>query len=148
MRKHQEGKNMKKYYKSYQELTQQEINEIVNRGGDSLRRLNNEVAEYLDNLNLSERARDVITSTDIAIMADCFGGLYTSEEVENFVAEYCGSTEALELSAKIRLNPEWNLDDCKRLCDMAGITQEWEEADGETFESVVYKAAEILKVEV
>lgn len=148
MRKHQEGKNMKKYYKSCQELTQQEINEIVKKGGDALVKLNNEVAEYLDNLNLSEHARDVITSTDIAIMADCFGGLYTSEEVESFVAEYYGSTEALELSAKIRKNPEWNLDDCRELCDMAGIIEEWEQADGETFESVVYKAADILDVSI
>lgn len=31
---------------------------------------------------------------------------------------------------------------------MAGITQEWQEADGETFEKVVEKAANILDVSI
>ena len=56
--------------------------------------------------------------------------------------------EAEELAEKIRKNPEWNLDDCRELCDLAGIHEEWEQADGETFEQVIGKAAEILKVEV
>lgn len=55
---------------------------------------------------------------------------------------------AVLLAGKIRKNPEWNLDDCQELCDMAGIIEEWEQADGETFEQVVEKAAEILKVDI
>ena len=34
------------------------------------------------------------------------------------------------------------------LCELAGITEEWENADGETFETVAYKAADILGVEI
>lgn len=55
---------------------------------------------------------------------------------------------AVLLAEKIRKNPEWNLDDCQELCDMAGIIGEWKKADGETFEQVVEKAAEILKVSI
>lgn len=55
---------------------------------------------------------------------------------------------AVLLAEKIRKNPEWNLDDCRDLCDMAGIIEEWERTDGETFEQVVEKAAEILKVDI
>lgn len=55
---------------------------------------------------------------------------------------------AVLLAEKIRKNPGWNLDDCRELCDMAGIIEEWEQADGETFEQVVEKAAEILKVDI
>ena len=55
---------------------------------------------------------------------------------------------AVLLAEKIRKNPEWNLDDCQELCDLAGIIEEWEQADGETFEKVIEKAAEILKVDI
>ena len=43
---------------------------------------------------------------------------------------------------------EWNADDCSDLCELAGLEKEWEEADGESFEAVVYRAAEILDVEI
>ena len=45
-------------------------------------------------------------------------------------------------------NRIWNADDCSDLCELAGLEKEWEEADGESFEAVVYRAAEILDVEI
>lgn len=53
-----------------------------------------------------------------------------------------------EIAEAIRNADEWNPDDCRELCELAGIEAEWDAADGETFEQVVYKAAEILGVEV
>ena len=56
--------------------------------------------------------------------------------------------EAVEITAKIREADTWDVDDCCELCDLAGIADEWDAADGETFEGVVYKAARILGVEI
>lgn len=44
--------------------------------------------DFLDRLDLSERARDAVASTEIRIMAEEFGGLMTASEVEKFVGEY------------------------------------------------------------
>lgn len=53
-----------------------------------------------------------------------------------------------ELSETIKSSGEWDLEALKELCKRAGLENEWNEATGETFESVAYKAAEILKVEI
>ena len=53
-----------------------------------------------------------------------------------------------ELAEKIRNSETWNCDLLAELCDRAGIFEEWKNADGETFESVAYKAAEILGVKI
>lgn len=74
--------------KKYTEMTRKEITEIVNRGGSDRVKLNEEVMDYLDTLDLSSKARDVITGTDISVMAEVFGGLMTAEEVENYIEEY------------------------------------------------------------
>lgn len=73
--------------KKYLELTRDEICEIIRRGGDKKTKLNYEVAEHLNGLDLSERARDVIASTDINAMAEAFAGLITAQEVEEEIAE-------------------------------------------------------------
>lgn len=57
-------------------------------------------------------------------------------------------TEAQELAAKIAAATTWNESDCKKLCELAGMLDEWNAADGETFETVVYNAAEKLGVEI
>lgn len=53
-----------------------------------------------------------------------------------------------EVAKRIRESKEWDQDDCRELCNLAGLSQEWEDADGENFEGVVEKAAEILGVEI
>lgn len=73
----------------YEEMTMNQIDEITRRGGDQLRKLNKAVADYLDGLDLSEKARDQISQTDFNNMADVFGGCFTSEEVEEVVKSYC-----------------------------------------------------------
>ena len=73
--------------KEYTEMTKNEIDSIVKCGGDDKRKLNQVVANYLDKLNLSDKARDIIADTDINSMAECFGGLFGAEEVENYINE-------------------------------------------------------------
>lgn len=56
--------------------------------------------------------------------------------------------EELAVAYRISMSDEWNPEDCRRLCELAEIEDEWDAADGETFEQVVYKAAEILNVKI
>ena len=55
---------------------------------------------------------------------------------------------AEELAAEIRENQEWDMDQLQELCELADMTEEWEAADGETFEQVAFAAAEKLGVEI
>lgn len=55
---------------------------------------------------------------------------------------------ANEIAETIRNAEDWDMDACKELCELAGLTAEWEAADGDTFESVVNRAAEVLGVEI
>lgn len=58
--------------------------------------------------------------------------------------------EAIELAEAIRDAHDWESckDECKRLCDMAGLADEWDNADGETFEYVLMRAADKLHVNI
>lgn len=76
---------MRRPTKEYQELTSSEIDEIIRRGGDAKEWLNNAVLSHLDTLKLSQRARDIINSTDP--VCEFFAGLYTAEEVEEYIRD-------------------------------------------------------------
>lgn len=56
--------------------------------------------------------------------------------------------EELAVAYRISMSDEWDPEDCRRLCELAEIEDEWDAADGETFEQVVFKAAEILNVRI
>ena len=43
---------------------------------------------------------------------------------------------------------QWDLDTLKDLCEAAGMADEWAAADGDTFESVAYAAAEKLGIDL
>jgi hypothetical protein len=55
--------------------------------------LNQDTADFLDALDLSERARKQIESTDFYSLNDIFGEMKTAEEVELFIAENYGEEE-------------------------------------------------------
>lgn len=57
---------------------------------------------------------------------------------------------ALNIASAIREADTWNdcEEECVELCRLAGMLTEWREADGDTFEEVVTKAAIKLKVEI
>lgn len=52
------------------------------------------------------------------------------------------------LAEKIRAADEWNPADLETLCNAAGMADDWKAADGDTFERVIYAAAEKLDVEI
>lgn len=56
--------------------------------------------------------------------------------------------EAIELAESMRSKNYWDDDECSKLCELAGMTAEWEYADSDTFEALLYKAAEKLGVEI
>ena len=53
-----------------------------------------------------------------------------------------------ELVNRINRSKEWNPEDLKELCKLAGMENEWEKADGENFEEVAYMAAEKLGIKI
>ena len=55
---------------------------------------------------------------------------------------------AFEVAEELRTSGEWIPELCEELCELAGLADEWEEADGESFEAVLFKAAEVLGVEI
>lgn len=52
------------------------------------------------------------------------------------------------LANEIKSSDVWNGDQLAKLCEYAGLSDEWSQADGDTFEQIAYKAAEILGVEI
>lgn len=57
-------------------------------------------------------------------------------------------TRVQEIAKELNTSGEWIPELCQELCELADMSQEWEAADGETFESVVCAAAEKLGVEI
>lgn len=57
-------------------------------------------------------------------------------------------TRAQEIAKEMRAQNTWNDELCRELCELADMSSEWNEADGESFENVIYEAAEKLNVEV
>ena len=51
--------------------------------------------------------------------------------------------DIIALAKKIDNAQEWDMDDCRSLCEALDMVDEWEAADGETFEAVVEKAIQI-----
>lgn len=55
---------------------------------------------------------------------------------------------ATEIAETIRSADTWDMDALTELCELADMAEEWEAADGETFERVAFAAAEKLGVEI
>lgn len=55
---------------------------------------------------------------------------------------------AFEIAEMIRKSDTWNFELLAELCELADMSDEWKEADGETFESVAFAAADKLGVEI
>lgn len=56
--------------------------------------------------------------------------------------------EAEAIAERIRANSYWDVDLLRDLCKIAGLDEEWEQADAETFELVAEKAAALLNVKI
>lgn len=57
-------------------------------------------------------------------------------------------TRVEEIARELNDSGEWIPELCEELCELAGMEQEWQDADGESFEAVLYAAAEKLGVEI
>lgn len=71
---------------------------------------------------------------------------YACGEIDNFLNFSVRDVE--EVVERINSSDAWDDKDLAELCEYAGLLGEWEKADGENFEAVVYKAAEILGFEI
>lgn len=72
--------------KEYERMSKAEIERIVMQGGDKKVKLNRAVADYLNKLPLSRRAWNIISSTDYNCLAELFGGLFFTTEIEAMCA--------------------------------------------------------------
>ena len=62
--------------------------------------------------------------------------------------DYTDITEIIAVADRIKNSDTWNDEDCRTLCGFADMEQDWDEADAEEFEQVMYQAAEKLGVEI
>lgn len=49
-------------------------------------------------------------------------------------------------AAAVRSRDTWDLEELAELCRLAGMEEQWAEADGDGFEGVAFAAAELLGV--
>ena len=61
---------------------------------------------------------------------------------------YTDYERANEIATTLRSSGEWDFELLEELCEIAGLKEELNNSDGETFEDVAYKAAEILGVDI
>ena len=63
---------------------------------------------------------------------------------------YYTKEEIKEIAAKIKAADNWMdvADEVEAICDAAGLLEELKKADDSTFESVIFKAADALGVEL
>lgn len=57
-------------------------------------------------------------------------------------------TEVNALAREMRESSLWSLKQCEKLCKLADMETEWNNATAEEFEAVVFKAAKKLGVEI
>lgn len=56
--------------------------------------------------------------------------------------------EATKIADALRNSGTWDMGLARELCELAGMDHAFDAADGDTFEGVIYAAAEKLGVEV
>ena len=61
---------------------------------------------------------------------------------------YIDYERANEIATALRSSGEWDFELIEELIEIAGLEEEWNNSDGDNFEDVVYKAAEIIGVDI
>ena len=61
---------------------------------------------------------------------------------------YIDYERANEIAMALRSSGEWDFELIEELCEIAGLKEDLNNSDSENFEDVVYKAAEILDVDI
>lgn len=83
------------------------------------------------------------------IIGNAYAWLFENDDEDDWIDT--ASVRALtdeELASRIYYADEWEEDALTELCRRAGLESEWDEADGDTFEDVAFKAADILGVKI
>lgn len=55
---------------------------------------------------------------------------------------------ASEIAEALRNSDTWDMEFARELCELADMSAEFDAADGDSFESIVFAAAETLGVEI
>ena len=66
----------------------------------------------------------------------------------SIIMMYTDYERANEIATALRSSGEWDFELIEELCEIAGLKEEWINSNGENFEDVAYKAAEILGVDI
>lgn len=99
--------------------------------------------EFWDDWGASNNAEATVDDEMIGILSDEW-----EIPVEELMKQVEEPSDADAVAAKIRRSPGWDIGLLKELCKLANLEEEWEAADEYTFESVAFRAAEILGVEI
>lgn len=62
--------------------------------------------------------------------------------------DYTDIMEIVKVADRIKNSDTWNDEDCRTLCGFADMEDEWDKAQADYFEDVMYEAAEKLGVEI
>lgn len=75
---------------------------------------------------------------------------YVIDDPETFVFDFLeiwnNRAKISNIACDIQNADVWDKDDCRRLCEFAGLAKEWQESDGDT--SIVERAAKRLHVDI
>lgn len=106
-----------------------------------------------DNLTIADKKR----REAFFVISDCNGQPAHTVEYSEIPADYAeeyhdvlywAKAEAQEIADEIRSQGIWDFELCEELCALADMTKEWETADGDDFEDVLFEAAEKLGVKI
>ena len=116
---------------------------------------------FEDKLNVTTREEAIREATrewyrmapaDRKRRTDFYIGQAEVDEDGNIIYEsmqdYVDITEIVKVADRIKNSDTWNDEDCRTLCGFADMEDEWDGADGDTFEDVIYEAADRLGVEI
>lgn len=93
-----------------------------------------------------------MTPADRKSRTDFYIGKFDTDEegcIEfNSIESYVSIIDIIKVADRIKESDTWNDDDCRTLCEFADMEDEWDEAQADYFEDVMYEAAEKLGVEI
>lgn len=103
----------------------------------------------VEDLPVAELYADISAHDELIINAD--GDMMDVSRMGYAVRDALGLPdydEAAEIAEALRSADTWDMGLARELCEMAGMDEAFDAADGDTFESVIYAAADKLGVEV
>ena len=114
--------------------------------------------EKLNATNKMEAIREAVREwyhmapADRKRRTDFYIGQAETDEDGNLIYEsmrdYTDIMEIVKVADRIKNSDTWDDEDCRTLCGFADMEQEWDDAEAEDFEQVMYQAADRLGVEI